>query len=69
MAQYKLLSHLASFHKNIFVVGDEDQSIYRWRGADYHNVERFMRDYPKAEKILWNRIIAPPRRYWMVRLR
>ncbi|MBG0788232.1 MAG: UvrD-helicase domain-containing protein, partial [Anaerolineaceae bacterium] len=52
MAQYKLLSHLASFHKNIFVVGDEDQSIYRWRGADYHNVERFMRDYPDAEKIL-----------------
>ena len=52
LAQYFLLSHLASFHKNIFVVGDEDQSIYRWRGADYHNVERFMSDYPEAEKIL-----------------
>jgi DNA helicase-2/ATP-dependent DNA helicase PcrA len=51
-AQYYLLHHLASYHKNIFVVGDEDQSIYRWRGADYRNVERFMRDYPKAEKIL-----------------
>ncbi len=51
-AQYYLLYHLASHHKNIFVVGDEDQSIYRWRGADYHNVERFMRDYPEAEKIL-----------------
>lgn len=51
-AQYFLLSHLASFHKNIFVVGDEDQSIYRWRGADYHNVERFMSDFPGAEKIL-----------------
>jgi len=52
LAQYFLLSHLASFHKNIFVVGDEDQSIYRWRGADYHNVERFMSDFPDAEKIL-----------------
>jgi DNA helicase II / ATP-dependent DNA helicase PcrA len=51
-AQYYLLYHLASQHKNLFVVGDEDQSIYRWRGADYRNVERFLRDYPKAEKIL-----------------
>ena len=51
-AQYFLLSHLASFHKNIFVVGDEDQSIYRWRGADYHNVERFVSDFPETEKIL-----------------
>ena len=52
LSQYFLLSHLASFHKNIFVVGDEDQSIYRWRGADYHNVERFMSDFPDADKIL-----------------
>ncbi len=50
--QYDLLMHLASFHKNIFVVGDEDQSIYRWRGADYRNVMRFEEDYPKAQKIL-----------------
>ena len=51
-AQYYLLYHLASQYKNIFVVGDEDQSIYRWRGADYRNVQRFERDYPAAEKIL-----------------
>jgi len=51
-AQYYLLYHLASYHKNIFVVGDEDQSIYRWRGADYRNVQRFMRDFPDTEKIL-----------------
>ncbi len=51
-AQYFLLHYLASHHKNLFVVGDEDQSIYRWRGADYRNVQRFMRDYPEAEKIL-----------------
>jgi DNA helicase-2/ATP-dependent DNA helicase PcrA len=50
--QYELLRHLASVHENIFVVGDEDQSIYRWRGADYRNVLRFEEDYPRAEKIL-----------------
>lgn len=52
MAQYILLKHLASQHQNIFVVGDSDQSIYRWRGADYRNVRRFEEDYPKAEVIL-----------------
>jgi len=50
--QYELLRHLASYHQNIFVVGDEDQSIYRWRGADYRNVMRFEEDYPRAQKIL-----------------
>jgi DNA helicase-2/ATP-dependent DNA helicase PcrA len=51
-AQYILLYHLASYHQNIFVVGDEDQSIYRWRGADYRNVQRFEKDYPEMKKIL-----------------
>ena len=51
MAQYMLLKHLASFHRNIFVVGDIDQSIYRWRGADYRNVQRFEKDYPEAQII------------------
>jgi DNA helicase II / ATP-dependent DNA helicase PcrA len=51
-AQYTLLKHLASYHHNIFVVGDEDQSIYRWRGADYRNVLYFENDYPEATKIL-----------------
>lgn len=52
LVQYELLRHLASYHQNIFVVGDEDQSIYRWRGADYRNVLRFEEDYPKSQKIL-----------------
>lgn len=52
LAQYELLKHLSSYHHNIFVVGDEDQSIYRWRGADYRNVLRFEKDFPKCEKIL-----------------
>jgi DNA helicase-2/ATP-dependent DNA helicase PcrA len=52
LAQYRLLNHLASIHKNIFVVGDADQSIYAWRGADYRNVLRFERDYPDSQVIL-----------------
>ncbi|TAK13220.1 MAG: hypothetical protein EPO32_06215 [Anaerolineae bacterium] len=50
--QYRLLKHLASFHRNLFVVGDADQSIYRWRGADYRNVQRFEEDFPDAATIL-----------------
>ncbi len=52
MAQYKLLQNLASFHHNLFVVGDADQSIYRWRGADYRNVLRFRENFPDAQVIL-----------------
>ncbi len=52
IAQYELLGHLSSYHQNIFVVGDEDQSIYRWRGADYRNVMRFEEDFPASQKIL-----------------
>ena len=51
-AQYTLLRHLASVHGNIFVVGDPDQSVYRWRGADYRNVQRFEQDFPDARVIL-----------------
>jgi len=52
LAQYSLLKHLGSFHRNLFVVGDGDQSIYRWRGADYRNMMRFEQDYPDHVKIL-----------------
>ena len=52
MAQYSLLKHLASFHSNIFVVGDTDQSIYRWRGADYRNITRFEEDFPTTQVVL-----------------
>ena len=51
-AQYALVKHLASHHKNIFCVGDPDQSIYAWRGADWRNVRRFEGDFPDARVIL-----------------
>lgn len=50
--QYALLRQLAAQHRNLFVVGDPDQSVYGWRGADYRNVHRFQDDYPDALTIL-----------------
>ncbi|MGG2197785.1 MULTISPECIES: DNA helicase PcrA [Paenibacillus] len=51
-AQYMLTRMLADKHKRICVVGDSDQSIYRWRGADISNILDFEKDYPNATTIL-----------------
>ncbi|BFT68727.1 DNA helicase PcrA [Paenibacillus sp. P36] len=51
-AQYMLCQMIAAKHKRICVVGDSDQSIYRWRGADITNILNFENDYPDATSIL-----------------
>jgi DNA helicase II / ATP-dependent DNA helicase PcrA len=51
LTQYDLLCLLTAKHKNIFVVGDEDQSIYKFRGANIHNILNFARDFPGTKTI------------------
>jgi DNA helicase-2/ATP-dependent DNA helicase PcrA len=50
-AQYYFIKQLSAAHRKICVVGDEDQSIYRWRGADIENILSFEKDYPECEVI------------------
>ena len=49
--QYRLVRHLTTMHDNVCVVGDEDQSIYSWRGADIQNILSFEKDYPRVRVV------------------
>src|SRR5512135_624888 len=51
-AQYTLLQQLANQTHNLFCVGDEDQSIYKWRGADFRNIQRFRDQHPKLFEVV-----------------
>ncbi len=49
--QYRLIKRLVARTRNVCVVGDDDQSIYRWRGADVRNIRGFRKDYPDAKVV------------------
>jgi DNA helicase-2/ATP-dependent DNA helicase PcrA len=53
--QYEMLKLLLSTHSNIFVVGDDDQSIYGWRGAEVSNIVNFDKDFNDVKKIILNK--------------
>ena len=51
-AQYQFIKELGENHRNVFVVGDDFQSIYGWRGADLENIFNFEKDYPETKVVL-----------------
>ena len=57
MCQYKWLQNIVNKNQNICVVGDDDQSIYSWRGAEVKNIFKFEKEYDKVKVIKQKKII------------
>lgn len=68
-AQYTLVNLLADRFKNLCVVGDADQSIYGWRGANMQNILDFEKIIRMQQWFCWNKITAQLRRFWMLRIK
>ncbi len=64
-AQYEFVSLLAQRSGNLCVVGDDDQSIYKFRGATIENILHFEEDFPGQRWCGWSRITVLPRIFWM----
>lgn len=64
-AQYLLVKMLGAKHKNICVVGDNDQSIYSWRGANYHNILNFEKIMKTLKLLCLNKITAQQKQFLM----
>jgi DNA helicase-2/ATP-dependent DNA helicase PcrA len=58
--QYQWVRLLSSGQGDVFIVGDDDQCVYGWRGSKVENIQRFAEDFPGAKPSGWNRTTAPP---------
>ena len=68
-AQFELVRLLASKYRNLCVVGDDDQSIYKFRGANIHNILNFEQYFPDAKVIKLEETTVQHRTFWMRRMR
>jgi len=68
LSQYQLVKLMAHPQNNITVVGDDDQSIYKFRGASISNILKFQEDYPQAVEVTLKEIIARPNPSWILHM-